>query len=197
MPTVSGTEVERQATQTVAQLMLTAARTAPKAGGEDDILTALVWGEDKDRLADTMEKLGEELGMSEMFSMNATNVRTSEYVLLIGARACKRFRNLNCGACGYNTCEEFEKAKKKEGKTFKGPQCHLKVLDLGIALGSAAKVASILNIDNRIMYTVGAAARRLKILAEADAVTGIPISAKGKSIYYDRKEKMPDTQRKS
>lgn len=187
MPTVLGKDLERQAILSVAQLMATAARTAPKAGGVDDILTAVLWGEDKDRLAAEMEKLGKELNTEDVFSQNADNVRAAECVVLIGARAAKRYRSLDCGACGYYTCEDFEKAEKKEGKTFRGPECHLKVLDLGIAVGSAAKTASLLNVDNRVMYTIGATARRLKILPEADAVEGIPISATGKSIFFDRR----------
>ncbi|MCL6650529.1 MAG: ferredoxin domain-containing protein [Chloroflexi bacterium] len=59
-------------------------------------------------------------------------------------------------------------------------------MDLGIALGSAAKTASIFNADNRIMYRAGVAARRIGMM-DADVVVGIPISATGKSIYFDRK----------
>jgi len=53
-------------------------------------------------------------------------------------------------------------------------------------LGSAVKIASVLNVDNRIMYRVGAAALKLKLLSEATVIMGIPISAKGKNIYFDR-----------
>jgi uncharacterized ferredoxin-like protein len=58
-------------------------------------------------------------------------------------------------------------------------------MDLGIALGSAAKTAGILNIDNRIMYTIGAAARKLKLL-DSDIIIGFPLSVSGKSPYFDR-----------
>ena len=61
-----------------------------------------------------------------------------------------------------------------------------KALDLGIALGSAAKTASMLNVDNRIMYRVGTAASKLSLLPEATVIMGIPVSAKGKNIYFDR-----------
>ena len=44
-----------------------------------------------------------------------------------------------------------------------------------------------LNVDNRIMYRIGVAARRLNMLPEARVIMGIPLSAKGKSIYFDRK----------
>ena len=51
-----------------------------------------------------------------------------------------------------------------------GPTCIFKALDLGIALGSAVKTASLLNVDNRIMYRIGTAARRLNLLPEATVI---------------------------
>ena len=46
-------------------------------------------------------------------------------------------------------------------------------------------MAGELNIDNRIMYTVGAAAKKLRLL-DSDIIIGIPLSATGKSPYFDR-----------
>ena len=60
------------------------------------------------------------------------------------------------------------------------------VLDLGIAIGSAVKTASMLNIDNRIMYSIGATAMKMKLM-DADMIIGIPLSATGKNIFFDRK----------
>jgi uncharacterized ferredoxin-like protein len=56
---------------------------------------------------------------------------------------------------------------------------------MGIAIGSAVKVASMMNADNRIMYNAGVVARRLG-LTDAGFVMGIPLAATGKSIYFDR-----------
>ena len=61
-----------------------------------------------------------------------------------------------------------------------------KLIDLGIALGSAAKVAGDMNVDNRIMRSVGLAAMKMGLVKGED-VEGIPISIKGKNIYFDRK----------
>lgn len=71
------------------------------------------------------------------------------------------------------------------GKDFSGPICIFQAIDLGIALGSAVKLAGNLNIDNRMMYTIGAAAKKLRLL-DADTVIGIPLSVRGKNIYFDR-----------
>ena len=60
------------------------------------------------------------------------------------------------------------------------------LLDLGVAIGSAVKMAGECHIDNRIMYTIGAAVKELNLL-QSDIILGIPLSVKGKNIFYDRK----------
>jgi uncharacterized ferredoxin-like protein len=187
MPIISSEEGEKEGIMQVAKLMLVSARTAPKSGGVDDILTALIFGAEKNSLVAEMEKIAEERKL-DRFKRDARNVRDSEAVVLIGVRGTRKF-GINCGACGYANCDEFEKAEKKAGQDFTGPTCIAKALDLGIALGSAVKTADILNVDNRIMYRIGAAARRLDMMPEASVIMGIPVSAKGKNIYFDRPRK--------
>jgi len=183
-PTIECGKGEREAILDAAKLMLIAARTAPKTAGADDIVTSIVYGEDKNHIANEMDKIAQDR-KSESFRRDARNVRDSEAVVLIGVRGTKN-TGLNCAACGCKDCQEFNKADKKLGTDFVGPNCILKALDLGIALGSAAKTASTLNVDNRIMYRVGTAAMKLNLLPEATVIMGVPISAKGKSIYFDR-----------
>lgn len=183
-PIIESKNGEREALLEATKLMLIAARTAPKAGGIDDVLTMIVSGDEKNTIASKMEEIAEKRKI-EGFKRDAKNVRDSEAVVLIGVRGSKSF-GLNCGACGYKNCEKFEKTRKKLGKDFFGPTCIFKALDLGIALGSASKIASVLNVDNRIMYRVGTAALKLKLLLEATVIMGIPVSAKGKNIYFDR-----------
>ena len=175
---------EREAILEAAKFMLISARTAPKSAGIDDVLTIIVHGEEKDAIVRKMEEMAEERKI-EGFRRDAKNVRDSEALILIGVRGIKSF-GLNCGACGYESCKEFDDAQKKFGEDFFGPTCLFKALDLGIALGSAVKTASLLNVDNRVMYRVGTAALKLNLLPEATVVMGIPVSAKGKNIYFDR-----------
>jgi uncharacterized ferredoxin-like protein len=183
-PMIESNEGEKEALLEAARYMQIAARTAPKTAGIDDVLTLIVYGKEKNTIAEKMEEIAEERKI-EGFRRDAKNLRDSEAVILVGVRGNKNV-GINCGACGYESCEEFENAKKKLGRDFVGPTCLFKALDLGIALGSAAKTASLLNIDNRIMYRIGVAALELKMLRGATMIMGIPISAKGKSIYFDR-----------
>lgn len=164
----------------VADLMALAARTAPKAKGEDYLEIKVVDGESLKILADDMINYGKESGKKN-FDRDGVNVRNSDSVLLISLNKA-RVAGLNCGACGFDKCSQL---KLKEGSEFDGPICAWRLLDLGIALGSAVKTASILNADNRIMYRIGVSAKRLKMI-EGEMVVGVPLAATGKNIYYDR-----------
>ena len=188
MALIDSAEAEKGAVRLAAQLMAAAARTAPKARGLDSIKTLIVDGEDLEKLALAMEaKVREKSREVAFFARDAGSVRKSAAVLLIGVTGePKRIQDpLNCGACGYRSCGEFVRAEKRDGEDYRGPLCVFQAMDLGIALGSAAKVAAGLNIDNRMMYTIGAAARKLGLL-DSDVVVGFPLSVSGKSPYFDR-----------
>jgi uncharacterized ferredoxin-like protein len=163
----------------IADLMSIAARTAPKALGQDYIVLEIIEGETLERLGERMIQYGEETGKSN-YDRDGGNVLHSEAVLLIGIKDAKVLET-DCGACGEPSCLMIN---THEGM-FRGPQCALRMLDLGIAIGSAVKMASILNVDNRIMFRIGVVAREMG-LTDADVVMGIPLSATGKNIYFDR-----------
>ena len=186
MARIDSVAAEREAVLEVARLMAISARTAPKTRGLDSIKTLILHErEELEKLAAAMEEISrEDPERLAFFQRNAEHVRQSAAVLLIGVTGePKRMADpLNCGACGMN-CTAMVKAKKIDQGMMRGPMCHMQSLDLGIALGSAVKTASELNIDNRIMYSIGATARRTKLM-DADLVMGIPLSVTGKNIYF-------------
>lgn len=187
MPILEGKEQERQGVLEAARLMVVAARTAPKSGGVDDVLTAVVCGDEIEILAADMEKIGEERSVAS-WGQQAQNVKDAVAVVLIGVRGTRSYIT-GCGACGHASCEEFNRRPKTRGQDFDGPNCIFKTLDLGVAVGSAVKTAGLLNVDNRILYRIGAAAMRLRYLPEASIVLGIPLAVKGKNPYFDRTAK--------
>jgi len=172
----------REAILEVARLMVIAAKTAPKAVGKDFVTVTILEGEAVQKLGEAMIRYGEESGIRG-FIRDGKNVLDSQAVVLVGLKDAQP-AGLNCGACGLERCVDLV---PKEQREFKGPQCVMRLLDLGIALGSAVKVASLLNVDNRIMYRIGVVARREGLVSD-DVVMGIPLSAWGKNIYFDRKE---------
>ncbi|MBU1159108.1 MAG: hypothetical protein KKE24_07190 [Candidatus Thermoplasmatota archaeon] len=168
----------------VGELMALSARTAPKAVGQDFIEIRLLTDSERIAVGNDMIQIAKERN-SPGFERDGQNVLDSDAVLLIGLQAHKGI-GLDCGACGYDGCTGFNEATYKGD--FQGPNCAVRLLDLGIALGSAAKTASDHNVDNRIMYRVGVSARRLG-LSQSNIVHGIPLSATGKSIFFDRTKK--------
>ena len=102
--------------------------------------------------------------------------------MLVGIKDAKPL-SLNCGACGYARCADIP--EPHDGPEFRGPYCAWRLADLGIAISSAVKTASIHNADNRIMYRIGPVVRKMGLI-DADVVLGVPLSATGKNVYFDR-----------
>jgi uncharacterized ferredoxin-like protein len=165
-----------------AKLMELSAVTAPKSKGVSFVRTQILTGETLQTLADAMVRYGEQTGKKD-FDRDAKGVARSGAVVLIGLKGARAV-GLDCGACGFPDCASLERETKRR-KEFEGPVCAFRLLDMGIALGSAVKTASMLNVDNRIMYRIGTVARQAGMV-DWDFVMGIPLSATGKNIFFDR-----------
>jgi len=179
---------EQNAVAAVADLMALAARTAPKGRGIDTLEIRVLAKKDMKKLATRLEKLGNEQNIG-FYLRDAKNLAASDGCVLIGCRGGDA-AGINCAGCGHATCADFMKnAKKKavKGAPFTGPNCILRMTDLGIAVGSAVKTAQIHNVDNRVLYSGGVAARDLGLFSkDCTVVYAIPLSATGKNIFFDR-----------
>ena len=162
----------------VAELMLAAARTAPKAKGIDNLELAMATGADIEEIAGKMDEIGIRGEGTPSFNRDAANIRKAQAVVLLGTRIRSQGVKL-CGRCGFSDCEEKDK--------HPGFPCTFNVGDLGIAIGSAVSVAMDHRVDNRVMYTIGQAALEMKLLGEEVKIAfGIPLSVSSKSPFFDR-----------
>jgi uncharacterized ferredoxin-like protein len=180
--------IESDAVKSVAGLMALSARTAPKAIGQDSIKIEVLTGKDQGKLANQMIKIGKDMKI-DFFRINGEQVKVSDATLLIGIEGQKAL-GINCGGCGHATCAEMlkaVKAGKNKKALYPGPNCVLKISDLGIAVGSAVKTASIHNVDNRIMFSAGVVALQMGMLKGCSVAYGIPLKASGKNIFWDMK----------
>lgn len=190
-----------EALRHVAQLCAVAAMTAPKSGGQlflkgskPFIETVVVEDQETlERLAGWLRERGRKL-KDPIWFRDADTAEKLDLVLFIGL--AKWYPPVyDCGACGYATCAEFLRSREKyhaegfEDWEFPGPICQLRCVDLGIAVGSAAKVASLHNIDCRCQTRIAAAARRLGII-QADLAVALSMSVSHKNTFFDKK--MPE-----
>ncbi len=185
----------------VARLCAVAAVTAPKSGGQlflkggkPFIETVII--EDRATLkllAEWLREQGRKHG-DAIWYRDADTAEKLDLVLFIGLAEWYP-PQYDCGACGYGTCAEFLQARPGHRTDasmdwqFDGPICQLRSIDLGIAVGSAAKTASLNNIDTRCQTRIAAAARHLKVI-RADLAVALSMSVSHKNIFFDKK--MPE-----
>jgi uncharacterized ferredoxin-like protein len=181
----------------VAKLMAASAITAPKSGGQlflagkhNFMETVIVDGADsRHQLAEWMRARGKERREAIWFR-DADVAEAIDAVLFVGMVDWYP-PNYDCGACGYATCAEFLHATKPlrddaAELEFVGPTCNLRDIDLGIAIGSAAKTAAIHSIDCRCQTRIAVAARKLGII-HADIAVALSLSLTHKAVGFDRR----------
>ncbi len=177
----------KETVKMVAGLMAAAARTAPKAGGKD-FLEIVVIDSDDDlaRIAEAMKEYAPRSSNEPYWLRDASNIENAQALLLVGLREPVT-AGYDCGGCGFPSCGEFAKGRTLQGREmgYTGPHCVMRMMDIGVALSSAAKTAGMLNVDSRVQQRVGAAARALGFI-QAEVVMGIPVGIYGKSIFFDR-----------
>jgi len=190
-------ELRADTVRQVAKLMAAAAITAPKSGGQlflagrhNFMETVIVDDADtRHGLAEWMRARGKERREAIWFR-DAEVAEAIDAVLLVGIVDWYP-PNYDCGACGYATCAEFLHATKQLREEaaeleFVGPTCNLRDVDLGIAVGSAAKTAALHSIDCRCQTRIAVAARKLGII-RADIAVGLSLSLTHKAVGFDRR----------
>jgi uncharacterized ferredoxin-like protein len=170
-------QLEKEAALQVSNLMAASARTAPKTRGIDNIEVISV---DDDAARTKIIAKMKEISKAEnrpSLERDANSIGYSPAMLIVGVKTNPA--GLNCGYCGYATCAELSKTKGV---------CAYNSIDLGIAVTSAAAIASDFHIDNRLMYSIGRAAMDLKLFSNnVRQALGIPLSVTGKNPFFDRK----------
>lgn len=162
------------------EAVMVAARTAPKAKGRDLVEIAMVTDEDIVALAEAMRRVSERTGLKFLLR-DANNIENSQAVILIGTREPRTVCGLNCGYCGWATCE---------AKPDNAP-CVMNSVDVGIAIGSACSKVADLRLDSRVMFSAGWAAQQEGFIPDVEQIFAIPLSSSSKNIFFDRQSSRP------
>lgn len=167
-------DIRNENIKDIANKLMCAARTAPKARGTDNLVLAVATDDTIVALAEKMRQLAAERNM-EFLNRDAENIMNSGAVILFGMKISPL--GLNCAACGFPTCADKPK----------NVPCFFNANDLGIAIGSAVSLAADFRIDSRVMFSVGQAALDLNLMPECSMILALPLSVSGKSVFFDRK----------
>jgi len=167
-------QIRNENIKDIANKLMCAARTAPKARGTDNLVLAVATDETIVEIAEKMKQLAIEREM-EFLNRDAENILQCGAVILFGMKISPL--GLNCAACGFPTC----------GEKPKNVPCFFNANDLGIAIGSAVSLAADMRVDSRVMFSVGQAVLDLNLLPECSMILALPLSVSGKSVFFDRK----------
>ena len=191
MAVLDGMKVVNDSLLTAAQAGAAAALTAPTVA-RTPLHTQILTGEDVLPLIEILEILGEAYTFvrpDAAVGRKAYEEGVPLVELLIGGEGTRSDLGWNCGACGFNSCEEFNRYSKSSlsrGTWALGPNCDWKVLDHGIASSFAAAAISALNIECRAQATYAMAAGLLGHLEGCNLAVAITLGPVKDSAWFNR-----------
>jgi len=193
MAWIDGNKSANENLLVAAKFAATAALKAPRVAGTE-IKTEILTDENLLPVSEILSIVGETNAFVSGDSVcikKAYEKGTPAIALLIGAKVIASDLNWNCGACGFDTCAEFNKYSKEhssQGVFYTGPTCNWKVFDVGMAVSWAAAALGQLSVENRVQASTGFAALNLGYLEGCTISTGITLGPATDFYYYDRSE---------
>lgn len=193
MAVLDGSKAANESLLAVAKVGVLAALKSPRVTSAS-IKTEILTDEDVSPLCEILEIVGE---VSAFVYGDALVVRKSLEAgtpiveLLLGVDGAMGDLAWNCGACGFNTCAEFNKyckENKSQGAFYVGPNCIWKIFDLGMALSFAAAAVADMGAECRVQASYGFAGLALGHLEGCSVATGVSVGPAGESIWFDRRD---------
>lgn len=170
------------------ELMAVAANNSFRFKDRNNIKIISVAGEDLEQIAEYCFSLGDMSPLAARDGRHLIQLMKEPCSLMIIGEKRKSDFNYNCGACGYKTCAELNKAEEVESLTANGPSCQFKNINLNIAANAAASMAHKLGLHCRVFSTLAFSAMALNVIEDVDLCISISVSAGKKNPYFDRHE---------
>lgn len=170
------------------ELISLAAHNSFRFSDRNTVKMIAIEGEDLELIAEYCFSLGDMSPLAARDGRHLVQLMKEPCSLLVIGDKRKSDFNYNCGACGYRTCAELNKAEKVESLTANGPSCLFKNINLGIAANAAAGMAHRLGLHCRVFSTLAFSALALQIIEDVDVVVSVSVSAAKKNPYFDRHE---------
>ncbi|MDT8273453.1 MAG: DUF2148 domain-containing protein [Desulfomonilia bacterium] len=186
MATIELNELLTNALDRAVEFMALAAHTSFRFGKQNTVKIISVGNEEIEQIAEYCFSLGDMAPLAARDGRFAVDLIKEPTKLLILGEKRKSLFNYNCGACGYRTCAELNKAEMVESLTSNGPSCQFRNINLNIAADAAAAMAWRLGLHCRVFSTFGFAAKALDIITDVDLVVSVSVSVAKVDPYFDR-----------
>lgn len=170
------------------ELISMAAYTSFRFNNRNTIKLIAIEKQDLEQIAEYCFSLGDMSPLAARDGRNLVQVMKEPCSLLVIGDKRKSDFNYNCGACGFKTCAEMNKAEEVESLTANGPSCVFKNINLGIAANAAASMAHRLGLYCRVFSTLAFAAKALELIENIDICISVCVSAGKKNPFFDRHE---------
>jgi len=168
------------------ELMTVAAHNSYRFKGRNNLKIISVGVEEMEQIAEFCFSLGD---MSPLAARDGRFVmeliKEPCGLLLVGDTRFSEF-GYNCGACGYRTCAELNKAEEVEALTAIGPSCQFKNINLNIAVNAAAAAAWRLGLHCRVFSTLAFGAMSMGVIPDVHIVSSVSVSVAKQDPYFDR-----------
>jgi len=178
-----------------------AALKAPQVTGTTELSIEILTEEDLDPIIEVLGILGEDntVCFGDHKTLQACKDKgTLPVVMLIGGKGVGNSELAwDCGACGFGTCSNHDKAVVEERAKppdfsrpsafgTPGPVCVWKAVDVGMAMDYVAATAAQHCVENRAMASVGAVSQALGYLAGCEIAVGMCLGPAEPEVYYNR-----------
>lgn len=170
------------------ELVSMAAYTSFRFNNRNTVKLIAIEKQDLEQIAEYCFSLGDMSPLAARDGRNLVQIMKEPCSLLVIGDKRKSDFNYNCGACGFKTCTEMNKAEEVESLTANGPSCVFKNINLGIAANAAASMAHRLGLYCRVFSTLAFAAKALELIENIDICISVCVSAGKKNPFFDRHE---------
>jgi len=170
------------------EIMALAAHNSFRFNNRNTIKMISVGKEELEQIAEFCFSLGDMSPLAARDGRHVIQLIKEPCALLIIGDKRKSDFNYNCGACGYRTCAELNRAETVESLTARGPSCQFKNINLNIAANAAAAMAHRLGLHCRVFSTLAFGALALNIIEDVDICASVSVSAAKTNPYFDRHE---------
>lgn len=180
------TELVQSGLDRAVELMAVAAHNSFRFRNRNTIKMVTLGKEEMEEIAEFCYSLGDMSPLAARDGRFVMELIKEPCALMVVGDNRKSDFGYNCGACGYRTCAELNKAEEVESLTARGPSCQFKNVNLNIAVNAAASIAWRLGLHCRVFGTLAFAALALNLIEEVDIVSSVSVSVANVDPYFDR-----------